>query len=106
MSGIVDNNSPSFTGERTLPYEGSLHVTGSVFDATIEAANQEAAEDIIEALVGSEITVMGAEEDDCWSSGQDDGWEAWGRIIGRIPMGVLHGGVREAMCSVMKGVGR
>lgn len=111
ISGLIDNGISALMGEKTLPYEGSLFVErnelgGVVFDAAIEAANQDAAEDIIIALVGSPITVMGSEEEPDWGNGGDEGYRAWGRVIGHIPMGVLRGGVREAICLVLDARGR
>jgi hypothetical protein len=109
ISGLVDET-PAFMGERTLPYGSTMFVErnelgGIVFDAAIEAASEDAAVDIIIALVGSPITVMHSEEDeDC--GGEADGYRAWGRVLGHIPMGVLRGGVREAICQVLDARGR
>jgi hypothetical protein len=111
ISGLIDNT-PTFMGERTLPYEGSPFVErndlgGVVFDAAIEAANIEAAVDIIEALAGSSITTVAVMTDeDCEYGGAEDGYRAWGRVIGHIPMGVLRGGIREAICLVLNARGR
>lgn len=108
ISGLIDNGTSALMGERALPYEGSLFVErndlgGVVFDAAIEAANIEAAVDIIEALVKSEVTTVAVMTDeDCEYGGAEDGYRAWGRVIGHIPMGVLRGGVREAICLVLR----
>jgi len=94
-------------GERTLPYEGSIFVEvnelgGTVFDATIEAASDSAVVDILEALVGSSVTTAYCEEEDYDEGGEADGYRAWGRVIGHIPMGILRGGPREAICAVLR----
>lgn len=112
---MVDNKDTDLDGngeidEIELPYDGQVDLDRNeygvlCFRAELEARDDQAACAILDGVFREEWTQMGFYDEEEWGGGAEDGYQAYGKLLGHVPMGCIRN-VREAICLALDGCKR